>query len=439
MIVTYIKYTFLLIILPVFIFAGSNEIPVKIRIDSIAVKGNNITDKNIILNELNFSKGDSVEVSKLKYYRERIFSLGLFSGVELKIDKSDFKNILLINVEESWYWYPYPYLAMKDGDIKKISVGLDLQVKNFNGRNETVKTKFLLGYDPGFSFMYIAPSVDRAGKYYLAFQTGYSRIENKNNAVLKRLNNENFKQDFIYFYAVLGTRLSIFSRLNLQLGFEYVKTPFYKDFINLSGKRIDKIPLAGLDFNYDTRDLAQFPREGILSDITFFEKGFGLQNINYKIFSIDYRQFIPIGDLITKYRLYTRDVFGKQIPLYDYSYLGYGERIRGYNNLEEEGRYLCKASLELSYPIIKQFHINLDFIPIIPNSLLRYRIGLYAQLFGETGTVMNDKEELAVKKFNNGFGGGLTFLILPYNIIRTEIAFNKDFKSQLVFDLGISF
>lgn len=439
MTITILKYFFSIILIPFVIFAENNDISAKVKIDSIAVKGNNITDNKIILNELNFTKGDSIDYGRIKYYRERIFSLGLFSSVELKIENTGNGNILLINVEESWYWYPYPYFAMKDGDIKKISVGMDLQVKNFNGWNETIKAKVLLGYDPGFSFMYVAPSVDEDGKYYLAFQTGYSKIANKNNAALRQLNNENFKQDFYYFYAVLGKRLNIFSRLNLQLGYEYIKSPFYKDFINLSGTRIDKIPLVGLDFSYDTRDLSQFPREGILSDISLFEKGFGLNGINYKIFTIDYRQFIPFGDLITKYRLFTRDVFGKQIPLYDYSYLGYGERIRGYYNLEEEGRYLCKASLELSYPIIKQFYINLDFIPVIPNSLLRYRVGLYAQLFGETGTVMNDKEELAVKKFNNGFGCGLTFLILPYNIIRTEIAFNEQFKSQLVFEIGISF
>jgi len=440
MISTYIKFTIIVLFLSITLSAkGEDAVCPKVKIDSIVVKGNTITGKNVILNELNFTKGDSVDSNKIKYFRERIFSLGLFSSVELKIDNINNRNILQISVEESWYIYPYPYLALKDRDIKKISVGLDLQIKNFQGRNETLKAKVLLGYDPGFSLVYIKPAIDDKGKYSLAFETGYYKTSNKNNAVLNLLNNVNFKQDFLYFYTNIGRRLNIYSRITLMLGYEYIQSPFYKEFINISGGRIDRIPSIGIDYNYDTRDLSQFPTEGILMDAAMVEKGIGLSGINYQVFTAEYRQFISFGDLITKYRIFSRDVFGAVIPLFDYSYLGYGERIRGHYNSEEEGRYLHKASIELAYPILKQFNLDLDFIPIIPNSLLRYRVGIYAQLFGEAGTVLQKYQKISLKNLSNGFGCGLTFLILPYNIVRTEIAFNEKFKSQFIFDLGISF
>ena len=97
------------------------------------------------------------------------------------------------------------------------------------------------------------------------------------------------------------------------------------------------------------------------------------------------------------------------------------------------------ASVELYYPIIEELNIDLSFIPIIPDKLLSYRIGFYTQIFAETGMAKYKDEPLAINKFNSGYGLGLTFLILPYSILRVEVAFNEQLKSQFIFDLGVSF
>ena len=51
------------------------------RVDSIVIKGNDITEPEIILTELTFSKGEVVDSVKLRYNRERIYSLGIFTNV----------------------------------------------------------------------------------------------------------------------------------------------------------------------------------------------------------------------------------------------------------------------------------------------------------------------------------------------------------------------
>ena len=78
-------------------------------------------------------------------------------------------------------------------------------------------------------------------------------------------------------------------------------------------------------------------------------------------------------------------------------------------------------------------------MPIIPNQLLNYRIGFYTQLFAETALARFKDQPFALNRFNSGYGFGLTFLVLPYQILRVEVAFNEKFESQLVLDLGISF
>ena len=58
-------------------------------VDSIKVTGNDITEEFIILRELTFGVGDTVTLKTLNYNEERIFSLGIFNKVELKIEKEN--------------------------------------------------------------------------------------------------------------------------------------------------------------------------------------------------------------------------------------------------------------------------------------------------------------------------------------------------------------
>ena len=89
---------------------------ISIKVDSILILGNKITEPDIILRELTFAMGDSVSYEQLKFNRERIYSLGIFNRVELNITEESHSNILIISVEESWYIYPIPFVELEDKD-----------------------------------------------------------------------------------------------------------------------------------------------------------------------------------------------------------------------------------------------------------------------------------------------------------------------------------
>ena len=110
-------------------------------VDSIIVQGNDITEEEIILRELTFASTDTINQKILEYNKERIYSLGLFTKVDLFIYPFEQKNILVINVEESWYIYPIPVASLREGDWNKLSYGFYLVVKNLRGRNETIITR----------------------------------------------------------------------------------------------------------------------------------------------------------------------------------------------------------------------------------------------------------------------------------------------------------
>ncbi len=410
-----------------------------IKIDSVLIIGNKITEQDIILRELTFSVGDTVNYETLKYNRERIYSLGIFTHVELNITESTNANVLVISVEESWYIYPIPFVELEDKDWDKISYGVYLVVKNFRGRNETISSRGALGYDPSLNINYTNPYLIRDKNIYFSAQLAYVDALNKSNTAEIIYGGE-FSHKFISASVSAGKRIMLYHRVGLNLSFDYIETPQYVKTISASNDRIDKVISLGANYIYDTRDLAQFPREGMFASFEFKTKGLGLDEINYQVMTIDFREYRKIiGELGAKWRVASRMTFGDNVPYYDRSYLGLGERIRGYYTTEQEGHEYYLGSLELNYPLIKELNINFDFVPLLPKELLSYRVALYLSLFTDTGATRLDGRTIGIKNFNSGYGAGLTLLVLPYNILRVEHAFDEFGNNQWVLDLGISF
>jgi outer membrane protein assembly factor BamA len=408
-------------------------------VDSIAINGNHITEEFIILRELNFSSGDTLTKVNAYYNRERVYSLGIFNHVFFIPTIVDSINILTIMVEESWYIYPIPFLDARDGDLNKLTYGFFIRLRNFRGRNEDLTLSAGFGYDPSFSLAYFNPNIIGDENIFIGMRVGYSDVSNKS-VIAEKLNGNSFSQKSISSNLTLGKRFGLFNRFYLAAGYSYIETPFYLPGINASDNRIDNLAEVGFGYEHDTRDLYQFPRDGIFSSFNFTLKGLGIDDINYSIARIDFREYEQLfGKLISKWRLTSRFTFGDKVPYYDYSRFDGGLKIRGHYDEKFEGRDYYFGSLEFYYPIIEELNIDLTFIPIIPDQLLSYRIAFYTQVFAETGITKLKNEPIAINKFNSGYGFGITLLILPYQVLRIEMAFNEQMKSEFILNLGISF
>lgn len=408
------------------------------KIDSILMRGNDITDEDIIYRELTFKLNDTVDYKVLKYNENRIYSLGIFTTVYLIPFYKNGKVILAIDLKESWYIWPLPFAELADKSWDKITYGFDINVKNFRGRNENIRTRFAFGYNPSVSISYSIPLLFRKAEISLRADINYGTMSNiSNNA--KKLYGGDFDQKYSSASLTLGKRINLFHYFFLLGGFQYVETPKHIHGISVSKDRIDRIYISGLGYSYDSRDLAQFPEQGVYFNTSFQYKGMGINDIDYKIFNIDFREYrVIVGNLSAKWRFYTRQAYGSNIPFFDYSYLGYAERIRGHFKLTAEGNSSVLGSVEVKYPIIKKWDIEFNF-PIIPKSLQTYRVAVYAQSFFDAGNVTKQESDLMLKNFVTGYGCGLTFLVLPYNIARLEVGLDKFGNKEWIFDLGISF
>lgn len=408
-------------------------------VDSIAINGNEITEEFIILRELNFGTGDTLTQANSYYNRERVYSLGIFNHVNFNPTVIDNKHILNIEVEESWYIYPIPYLELKGDDSDKLSYGAYLRFKNFRGRNEDLTLLIAFGYDPSLYLSYFNPNIVGTANIFFGSTVGYSDVSNKSQTAAN-LYGQNFSQKYIYLNLLAGKRFDLVNRMYLSSGFSYIETPFFIPGVNASNDRIDYLINIGIGYTHDTRDLSQFPQDGIFSSLNYTLKGLGIDDINYSVASIDFREYQKLfGDLIMKWRLASRFTFGDNIPYYDYSILGYNEKVRGHYSKKFEGNDYYLGSIEFYYPIIEEINIDLTFIPILPDQLLSYRVGFYTQIFAETGMAKLNSETFAINKFNSGYGLGITCLILPYQILRVEVAFDEKMETEFILNLGISF
>ncbi len=408
------------------------------KIDSVIITGNKITDDDIIIGELTFKPGELIDSLILAYNRERIYSLQLFTKVSLDAVKKEGFNLLYITVAEGWYIYPLPYVYLHEKDINKLSIGAELKWFNFRGRNETIYMRAGFGYDPSYILNYYIPYLIR--KEEISFQSSLEYVTSKNRSIrAEELLGDEFSYKTFKYQLSLGKRINIFNKIDLYAGFFYLEAPEYIPGITASSSNIDRFGFAGARYTFDKRDLRQFPTDGNFFSGEYSYRGIGNSEISHQEVTLDYRNYFNItGSLYAKYRLYTNQVFGDNVPLYDYAFLGTIDKIRGHFFSKREGKSVYTTSIETYYILFKDWHLEFD-LPLIPKSLTSYRIGLAFQIFADAGVAMSPGDTFSWDQSLKGYGVGITVLSLPYNVARIEVAFNERRVAQLILDFGILF
>lgn len=409
-----------------------------IRVDSIFIKGNETTEDYIILRELTFSEGDVIDSISFRFNQERVFSLGLFSKVDFVLVNKNEQHHIIIDVIESWYLFPYPFITLREKSLKKANYGLSLLYRNFRGRNETLRATAGIGYDKFFSIYYDNPSLFYKDDIGILFSL--NKLKWNNRSVLAE---QIAQQDF--YYDLFSTWISFYKRINqfntaaVTGGFTYLEASVKTPGITLSGTNIDRVIAAGTSYSLDTRGLKQYSENGIYAGVQLMNYGFGINNINYRLFDYDLRVYKNIyHSLITKARVAGRSLYGKNIPLHDRSFLGYDYFVRGYSNIIREGDNVIISSLEFSYPIIKDFFFSLD-LPLIPKNLTSADFSVYISTFIDAGSVFEKHKFIPVSGYYYGYGLGITILAMPYNAIRFEFAMNQNGKGEFLIGSGFSF
>jgi outer membrane protein assembly factor BamA len=410
------------------------------RVDSITISGNSVTKDKIILRELTFKIGDFINNKDILFNRERIYSLGLFNEVNIVHKTENNISLISIVVDESWYLWPIPIVDLKDSQIKKLTAGMNLLYKNFRGMNETISTVFAFGYDPFVYLSYYNPWLIRDNNISLSAGVSYNRIHNISR-IAEWMYGEQFEYKYLAGYINLGKRFNIYNEAYFLLGFDYIEIPKKVDgVVTGSQNKIDRTPKAGINYIFDNRNLKQFADSGFYGNVNYVYSGFGLDGIDFSILNLELRYYnkLIFDDLTCRLKTNLRFTSGKSIPFYKNSFLGVDQRVRGHYSDVREGNHSYLFSVDFKYPIIKEWYFSIK-LPLLPRELTSYRIGIYGNLFGDAGATQYRDSKLTLDNFYSGYGGGLIFAFLPYNVFRLEYAFNEFGKGELIFEIGFTF
>jgi outer membrane protein assembly factor BamA len=406
-------------------------------VDTVFVTGNEKTRTYVITDEMTLAPGATVTTAALEYDRRRIYSLGLFTRVDISYDSLGGRHYLLVDVNERWYIFPVPVFGFRDGDPKRFFFGAGLVHNNVAGKNQKFFASAVFGYDPSLSASFLDPLLDRNSRTYWGASASFARVTNRSaaeDALTGRFYNNTYEVD-----GTIGKRFDLYAAGSLNAGYQIISTTDYRRGRTISPTGRDRYLFASLNFQYDTRDLAEYAFHGTYLYLSVLKSGLGESMVNHLRYAADMRQYVSITpQLAIAGRAYTALASGGVIPTYAHEYFGYHERIRGYFSTILEGEDLAGASLELRFAIVPARTFIMQELPV-PMEFKVWRIGVCLSAFVDAGAIWYRNAGVGLNDVLRGQGLGVN-LLLPYSFIaRAEYAWNEAWRGQWIFDLRGSF
>ena len=397
------------------------------KIIAVHVQGNEKTRTAVILREMKQRPGDRLDLDRLEEDRKRIQNLNLFNRVIILAEPEGEGVRLRIIVTEQWYIFPYPILFINDRDWSKLSYGAGLTHVNFRGRAEILSFLFWLRYNPSVRLDYANPWL--GGKRNLSTQVSfyYQKIRSKH------FEEENVDENHLGVQWTVGKRFGYHTFVNLTLGYKEItlSPPVPGETLSPSGR--DRLPLLGLFFCWDHRDLKAYPHSGWLVRLDAKKTGFPSLPADYLRYGFDIRKYFPLGPRWTLACRTATDLSAGTIPVYDRVFLGYGERIRGHFFEKFEGENRALASMALRFTVLPIRYFDLYDYPEVSD----LKFGISFGLFADTGLTWFQEEKVKTSSLQSGYGFGL-HLHLPYiDLLRLELAFDEEGQEQFIADLKV--
>lgn len=401
-------------------------------IRSVRIEGNETTKDFVILREMSSVPGDTLNVDRLRFDENRIYSLGLFNRVEIEpvieADQAD----LLVRVHERWYFYPFPILGIKYGKLANLFYGIGVVHTNFRGRHERLIFEAAYGYDRWIQMIYQTPRLTEDDDIYFRSALSVSRVQNLNP------DRGLYQQTTYGTQLTLGKRVGLYNLFQMTGGYEVWEVSDAISGGTLAPGGMDEFYNAGINYSYDSRNVREYPTDGIFLNLVATKYGFGGSMVDFFRYGAETSVFIPLSsDVTIAGRAHGQFSAGGPVPSYRYVYFGYREKIRGYFNRVLEGENLVGGSLEVRIPLLLPRYYEFPYSPLPEFSVWRY--GLYLGFFADAGKTWFRSEGYSGRHWYSGFGFGLHFL-LPYSlVVRTEIALNPEGKAEIVLDTGVAF
>lgn len=422
-------------------------------VDSITLEGNKVTKPQIMLRELTFKTGDTIQVAGLEKHLERSkYNLNntlLFNFVEMDTTTTGKKLKIHIKVVERWYIFPIPFVQIaernfnawwENKDFSRLDYGMYVVKNNFRGRKENIIALIRLGFNEQYRLTYEIPYINKKQNLGISFTSGFSQhheiyyLSQENEQLFYKDNHKRSTREFdgyvnlhyrqgLYFNHLLGTgyRYAWAQDTVIKLNPNYFQT----------GKNETRFLEVNYLFQYDYRDSKIYPLKGHYIEFGASKYGLGLlKNEKTDVWTFELRgqKFFQLSK-----RWYLQgDLKGKLSsnayqPYYIQRGLGYFlDFIRGYEPYVIDGQHYGLFKSNLKFAVIPTKVLTLKFIKKGRFNPIPY--ALYANLYYDSGYVIDDQFQTGnplSNSYQHGFGAGIDFVTYYDRVLRLEYSVNK--------------
>lgn len=438
-----------------FLFLSNAVQAQTIYIENITLSGNKKTKERTVLRELNFQKGDTLELATIDdvFAQNKLFLIntGLFTEVMFSLKNTQMNRANIeIQLTESLYILPVPIFELADRnfnvwwqemnhDLSRTNYGLRLYHLNLTGRKDRLKVAGQWGYTRKAEIDYQFPGVNKAQTIGLAFNILLTR--NREIAYRTRENKLLFdRSDDTFLFRRFRTsvrafyRPELFETHNVELFYhqngidDYVKNELNPDFF---GNNKTKLSHFSLEYRYtsDKRNLRIYPTGGNYIAASLKKDGLGITDDRnaLNLFAryahyIPYKKRFHLEAIIEGRYAFLR----QQQPYYDYKALGFETSyVRGYEFYVIDGLDYFFQKTSLRFEI---FNKKINFGKLSPFKALRVMpTRVYLSLnndFGYANDPFYNINNPISNKMLWGRGVGLDIMVYYALVVQMEYSFN---------------
>lgn len=374
----------------------------------IDVYGARYTRPEIIMRELASRVGEPYLEANVRRDANRLHRLDIFSAVEVRPRAADEGVVLEIHVVEI---YPYlPFVSYEVTDENGFSAGPGFQSVNLAGRDILVSafTRFggatnvaLLLEDPWF-----------AGNH-LSYKLEVYRRDRVNEL-------DAFNEKATEVYLQIGSFIGDTGRAGVR--FSYVGIESDSLGRTLSPDNHDHTPALGAFIGYDSRDRWDDPHRGWWTELEVAKHG-GIAGTDGDFWRLnaDVRWFVPLWRrhtlALSSLATFTSGSVGDEIPPTADFHIGGTNSLRGWELDTQNGQHQFLNVAEYRYTVLAPrllsvFGLNFD-------------LGIQLAAFADLSIAWNAPEQFATRRFHDGYGVGVRFLVPFVNQFRFDVGWGQ--------------
>lgn len=419
-------------------------------VNDIAIEGLKKTKPQIVLFQLTFQQGDTLNLEELDNListnENNVYNTGLFTRAKITSTLADSSISFKVDVQERWYVWPSPYVNLEertfnewwaDKDLDRLVVGLGLDWSNLTGWNDQLYLYGQIGYSRRATLSYRRPFL--FPKKQIDANINFFYVNNKEigygteNGVLQlaRLQSESMRQ---YYIGSIGFTKRFGPREQLQWGIGYRhfrpndSIVFFNDRYLTDGASEEYYPSVNVAYVRDERDIRSFPLSGFKISGSAQLLGLpGWGTSRFAKISAGFSHHLPLSKR-WNFAYGSQNFFlaGKKVPYYDKFFVGLGSFLRGYERYVVDGSFLNLTKMEWKFGVFPRKIHHASWIPL--KRFQDFPFGLYISAYSDLGYVRDDtfnnldtylKDRLLV-----GYGMGVNVITIYDFMLRMEYSFN---------------